>query len=433
MGGGISKSDPIILKSARRVYATDCVYVYASGADTICQAEAGTIRLKDTDVSQGFEIIQDVFDFYEDWYGRLRETMASGAYQKAVDDCWQIFHNPMILLDASSKVLGITSHYQDNPPDAEWAYLMKYGYSSVQAVQYMKLHFPNRIFAQKAIRSFEFQGKMMNGRGIGCGIYQGEILIGRVTVLEKERGINSGDYHVLKLFTDCFLDSVRKKEDAGESLYRNAVFSRLLQGEKTEEETINRQLSYCGWEQGDRYQVILARITRKPLNEQVQDLVKTIMENTFPHGQTLKMDQDIVLIWNLSKEDAVPEKMLKNFMKRAEVTEFYGLAMDFMVLSGSLDDIYHACHPDVISLWEREQKHNDELFDTFAAYVNHDCSIKNTCEALFMHRNTLIYRVRKLMKLIQSDINDSYTRSYMRLSVRVLRLYQDRISAYTQT
>ena len=143
--------------------------------------------------------------------------MASGAYQEAVDDCWQIFHNPMILLDASSKVLGITSHYQDNPPDAEWAYLMKYGYSSVQAVQYMKLHFPNRIFAQKAIRSFEFQGKMMNGRGIGCGIYQGEILIGRVTILEKERGINSGDYHVLKLFTDCFLDSVRKKEDAGES------------------------------------------------------------------------------------------------------------------------------------------------------------------------------------------------------------------------
>ena len=292
-----------------------------------------------------------------------------------------------------------------------------------------------------------------------------------MTVLEKERGINSGDYHVLKLFTDCFLDSVRKKEDAGESLYRNAVFSRLLQGEKTEEETINRQLSYCGWEQGDRYQVILARITRKPLNEQVQDLVKTIMENTFPHGQTLKMNQDIVLIWNLSKEDAVPEKMLKNFMKRAEVTvsrslyltglsnlsylyrqakesfllrqwnqlpetevtEFYGLAMDFMILSGSLDDIYHACHPDVISLWEREQKHNDELFDTFAAYVNHDCSIKNTSEALFMHRNTLIYRVRKLMKLIQSDINDSYTRSYMRLSVRVLRLYQDRISAHTQT
>ena len=117
-----------------------------------------------------------------------------------------------------------------------------------------------------------------------------------MTVLEKERGINSGDYHVLKLFTDCFLDSVRKKEDAGESLYRNAVFSRLLQGEKTEEETINRQLSYCGWEQGDRYQVILARITRKLLNEQVQDLVKTIMENTFPHGQTLKMDQDVVLI-----------------------------------------------------------------------------------------------------------------------------------------
>ncbi len=368
-------------------------------------------------------------------------------------------------------MLGITSYYRDNPPDTEWAYLMKYGYSSVQAVQYIKVHFPNRSFMQKEIKSFEFQGKMINGKGIGCGIYQRETLIGRVTLLEKDRCINSGDYQVLRIVTDCFRASVRGKEGAEGSIYENAVFTRLLKGESAETETVRRQLSYYGWEPDDRYQVILARALKEPATEQIQDLVRTVMENAFPAGHVLKLDQDIVVIWNLSREEEIMAEKLESLVKRAEISvsrslplkgihnllylhrqaqacfslqqweqmpgkniaEFYDLAMDFIILSESLDGIYRACHPDVIMLWEREQKYQDELFHTFAAYINHDCSIKNTCEAIFMHRNMLIYRVRKLMKLIQSDISDSYTRSYMRLSVRALRLYQNRMLMHTQT
>ncbi len=460
-GGGI-ENDPMVLKSARRVYATDCVYVYGSGRDTVCRAEAGTICLKDTEVSQGFEIIQDIFDFYDDWYGRMWEAMRQGDYQTAVDDCWQIFHNPMVLLDASGRVMGIDSHYQDDPPDQEWKYLLKYGCSSVSSIQVMKADFMNKNVRRKPIRPFRFQTKLLNGGGIGRGLYQDGILLGRIVLLEKDRAINHGDYQIMKLFADCFLSTIRHA-GAGEEIYRKAVFARLLKGEDVDREAVDRQLSYYDWEADDVYQVILARVLRDEL-EQIQALIKTTLENTFSEGYVMKLGRDLILIWNVAKNVSLPDEKMESFARRtdvavskslplsqiqhisymyrqaqagirirqqsgdekmSEVIDFYQTAVDFMLLSGDIEDIYHACHPDVMMLWKREKERKDELFETFAAYASHDFSIKSTCESIFIHRNTLIYRIRKIMNLIQSDISDSYTKHYMVLSVRILRIYEN--------
>ena len=63
----IKKDAPIILKSARRAYATNCVHIFQSGNDVICNGEGDYIRIKDINISQGFEIVQSIFDFYNDW------------------------------------------------------------------------------------------------------------------------------------------------------------------------------------------------------------------------------------------------------------------------------------------------------------------------------------------------------------------------------
>ena len=45
---------PVILNSARRVYATNCVHVYAENNDVICNGEGDSIRFEDTDLTLGF-------------------------------------------------------------------------------------------------------------------------------------------------------------------------------------------------------------------------------------------------------------------------------------------------------------------------------------------------------------------------------------------
>ncbi len=78
----ISDGSPAVLKSARRAYATNCVYVFPSGNDVICQWENDTIRLKDIQFDEAFEIIQGIFDFYEDWDAAIVSAAEQGDYQK---------------------------------------------------------------------------------------------------------------------------------------------------------------------------------------------------------------------------------------------------------------------------------------------------------------------------------------------------------------
>ena len=102
----ISDNTPAVLKSARRAYATNCVYVFPSGNDVICQWENDIIKLKDIQFDEAFEIIQGIFDFYEDWDASITAAAEQCDYQKILDESWHCFHNPMVLLDANCNVLA---------------------------------------------------------------------------------------------------------------------------------------------------------------------------------------------------------------------------------------------------------------------------------------------------------------------------------------
>ena len=62
----IKNDAPVILKSARRVYATNCVHVYQENNDVVCNGEGNTIRFQNMDLTQGFEIIASVFDYFQE-------------------------------------------------------------------------------------------------------------------------------------------------------------------------------------------------------------------------------------------------------------------------------------------------------------------------------------------------------------------------------
>ena len=88
-----------------------------------------------------------------------------------------------------------------------------------------------------------------------------------------------------------------------------------------------------------------------------------------------------------------------------------------------------ACHPDVRELWRRKREQKDEMFDTLKCYLNNERSLVNTAQAMYLHRNTLVYRVKKLTEFLNDGLNDVYTRDYMKLSIRTLELYGQKMKA----
>ena len=83
-----------------------------------------------------------------------------------------------------------------------------------------------------------------------------------------------------------------------------------------------------------------------------------------------------------------------------------------------------ALHPDIRRIWKAEGDiHAREKLDTLASYLKNERSLVKTSQDLFVHRNTLIYRLKKIVSEMEYDIEDSYTRIYFVHSMDILQLY----------
>ncbi len=67
------------------------------------------------------------------------------------------------------------------------------------------------------------------------------------------------------------------------------------------------------------------------------------------------------------------------------------------------------------------------LCDTLEAYLDNNCNANATAEALFIHRNTMRYRMDKIKKILGTDLTD--VSSFLELKLAfAIKKYRDNIS-----
>jgi purine catabolism regulator len=63
------------------------------------------------------------------------------------------------------------------------------------------------------------------------------------------------------------------------------------------------------------------------------------------------------------------------------------------------------------------------LFQTLRVYLNHNGNLKETADALFIHRSTLQYRLEKIQELLALDLNDAENRFTLMMAYKLYDLY----------
>lgn len=69
-----------------------------------------------------------------------------------------------------------------------------------------------------------------------------------------------------------------------------------------------------------------------------------------------------------------------------------------------------------------DAQHNSSLVKTMDAYFDHHGNISQTAESLFIHRNTLLYRLDRIQELTGHDLNQSNMRLALHLSLKLWQL-----------
>jgi PucR family transcriptional regulator, purine catabolism regulatory protein len=63
-----------------------------------------------------------------------------------------------------------------------------------------------------------------------------------------------------------------------------------------------------------------------------------------------------------------------------------------------------------------------ELIHTLQAYFEHNGNLSQTAEALFIHRNTLIYRLERIATITHLNWDEPETRLAVQLALHIFRM-----------
>ncbi len=456
----LSEDAGVTLNSARLAYATNCVHIYAEGSDVVCKGDGGTLRFRNMDLRTGFEVVQSVFDYFEDWKSCMQEDINALNFQAAISLAWQVLRNPLVLFDGNNRVLGITRQYSPDALDVEWSYLSRFGYSSLDAVRSLRRSSrPMTLLRKSAVPGVvAADTAQVNYGSATFALSWGDMNCGRLTILSSERPLNPGDYQLMELLVQMLEPALGQMSYRSEKSSAVDVFLNLLLGKPYGEDQLSARLRYTAWSAEELYYLCVLRMEGEEEGPELYTgQLRSILQSNIYNTVALKNEGDLILLStrDLSRDPAALEVLArlreKNSLRMGfsiasrgivgigalyaqtryalarfdwssglPFCRFFDLAIDYM-LEMPLGQAVSAVMPSVQALWQ-ECRGGDDLVNTLRCYLRNNCSAVKTAGDLYIHRNTVLYRVQKAEEQLGLDFHRCYDRSYFLIAVKILEL-----------
>jgi hypothetical protein len=275
-------------------------------------------------------------------------------------------------------------------------------------------------------------------------------VVGSAIMIEHHTPIGRGHKRQLpligRILFDVFnRDSVSERDQG--SLY-SAILYNLLDEEELSDTLENIVLSRVDFP--PEMYVVVARFVHRVDNRYIKRTFSLELERIFPRGYSVQYKSYvIILVPSVSEEQrtelaALAEsekvsiglswpysdivefrrhfnqavasiKQAQRFGRNSQVYDYadfyyYDLLYNY---SGKLP-LKHYCHPALQTLRKYDKENNTELYITLRTYLECGKNHRTAAEALFIHRNSLIYRINRISQLIKLDLNSgSVIRSLM--------------------
>jgi len=98
--------------------------------------------------------------------------------------------------------------------------------------------------------------------------------------------------------------------------------------------------------------------------------------------------------------------------------EDYGIYVMFRTVAAT-ENLSRYLHPALPKLSAYDRSNGSNLEQTLHAYLKCACNTTETANALFLHRNSVIYRLHRIEELCDIDLSDTDTRFRLRLSYAI--------------
>ena len=88
------------------------------------------------------------------------------------------------------------------------------------------------------------------------------------------------------------------------------------------------------------------------------------------------------------------------------------------------DNVLYLTHPGLAALIRYDTEHNTNLREILLCYLLHDRNLTKTSQILFMHRNTTMNKINRIVEIVEDDLEDPLIRQRLLFSCRLYDYYE---------
>ena len=209
-----------------------------------------------------------------------------------------------------------------------------------------------------------------------------------IIVIDRKYGINlEQNEHTYEYYTDCLNREVihMKKKP----MYMRFLNKFVLLFEATETKETEHEL-----------EAVLTELDNRP---QFRNLIRgtCILGNTYTNpsdfGKSYQEAKSLI-----PKKDILPNPRHKKVLSASSMGIY-----KFMFNSGNQQEILDYCNDRLRKLEEYDHANGTYLQETLVAYYMNRFNIGKTAEELFVHRNSLQYRLKKIEEILDYSLDDA--------------------------
>ncbi len=354
-------------------------------------------------------------------------------------------NNPLILIDASFSVLAYSKN--ENITDELWNKNIEMGYCTYEFIAAVK--------QLKSIKDSPFSNEPFivtceasNIRRLVSKVIIDSKIVGYLLLLECHDTIKDEHRKIVKILNNAISEEMKNNmfyRNIKGFKYENLLLD-LLDGKIYNEEVAIERMKGAECNFGKNLYIITLDISTYNFSTKHKDGLKESIENILINSKSIYYEDNIVILLDMKNELLKNNNLFKEFEKFLSKNKlFVGISNNFSLLTklkyayneskktlqlsrllkrrgsvffyddfkfydliSSLDeDLIKFCHPALIKLIEFDKDNNTNYYNTLLCYLSNNQNMNLTSEKLYIHRNTLNYRISKIKEIIYSDLKDS--------------------------
>ncbi|HCT90375.1 MAG TPA: hypothetical protein DF613_03175 [Lachnospiraceae bacterium] len=421
-------------------------YIPTMQEGIICTNRDDYIILHTDSFEDAFDRVQEIIDDYMEWDMHVLEEIAAGcSLRHVLHTALPFFNCPILILDSGQQVVELQGCKKSTWPADTPLPLQPQG--STAPLKHLRewADILKRSFTRRD--PFLYENSETGHTLLLQNIFQKGVHKGWMVLLPDNTHPSQGFLQLADVLHGQIEEWWDKNVSDSAQEEQKAAFLNLLTGEiSVEPRKLWKYFNRLGWYQEDTKYVIEVD------SKQPHTFVTAYLERNLPGCQALFYREMVVLVVN-TKQTSLDTAVatLKNilvpfqggcgvsypfrdlfdlpiYLEQADIAMNYGIQKGESVsrcenyIISYARKILHEqirtnlVHPDIVKIREYDKNHGTEYDRTLCAYLLEERNHARTAKRLGIHKNTLIYRTKKLEQEFGISLDDEGLRLRLLLS-----------------